>query len=86
MLGCREFWAQNVIHRDIKLANVLLHFPANPELDKMEKHEKQMFLKSVDLTTTTFKAVISDFGLSTIVLPGENSQRSVCGTPLYSSP
>ena len=45
-----------------------------------------MFLKSVDLTRTTFKAVISDFGLSTIVLPGENSQRSVCGTPLYSSP
>ena len=30
--GCKDIWAINVIHRDIKLANILLHFPDNPEL------------------------------------------------------
>lgn len=33
--GCSSFWVMNVIHRDIKLANILLHFPDNPELNNM---------------------------------------------------
>lgn len=32
-----------------------------------------------------FYAKISDFGLSTI-LEGANTQLTICGTPLYSSP
>lgn len=35
--GCRDIWALNIIHRDIKLANVLLHFPDRPDLDTMDK-------------------------------------------------
>lgn len=27
ILGCRDIWNLSIIHRDIKLANILLHFP-----------------------------------------------------------
>jgi serine/threonine protein kinase len=64
----------------------LLHFPENPEVDTMNKQEKYQFLKNFDLSSGDFKAYISDFGLSTIVYEGNNSQLSICGTPLYSSP
>jgi serine/threonine protein kinase len=64
----------------------LLHFPENPEVDTMNKQEKYQFLKNFDLASGDFKAYISDFGLSTIVYEGNNSQLSICGTPLYSSP
>ena len=66
VLGCKDIWQLNIIHRDIKLANVLLHFPENTELNTMEKSEKLEFLKHVNLTTVVFKALISDFGLSTV--------------------
>jgi serine/threonine protein kinase len=64
----------------------LLHFPENPEVDTMNKQEKYQFLKNFDLASGDFKAYISDCGLSTIVYEGNNSQLSICGTPLYSSP
>jgi serine/threonine protein kinase len=74
-----------MIHRDMKLANILLHFPDNPELNNMTRNEKRRFLANVDLTKVRFFAKISDFGLSTI-LENTSSQLSICGTPLYSSP
>lgn len=83
--GLCDIWKLNMIHRDIKLANILLHFPNNPELNSMSRNEKRKFLATVDLTRVKFFAKISDFGLSTI-LEGSSSQLSICGTPLYSSP
>ena len=71
--GCKDMWELNIIHRDIKLANVLLHFPDNPELDNMSKSEKYEFLKRFDLCNGRFEAKISDFGLSTVVYDGDNS-------------
>lgn len=35
VLGCRDIWNLSVIHRDIKLANILLHFPDHPEVNTM---------------------------------------------------
>ena len=65
--GCVTFWKMNIIHRDIKLANILLHFPNNPEVATMNKDQKDNFLKAFDFSKGVFNAVISDFGMSTIV-------------------
>jgi len=73
ILGCKDIWELDIIHRDLKLANILLHFPANPELDSMGKSEKYEFLRRFDFSTGKFQAFISDFGLSTIVYEGDNS-------------
>ena len=86
VLGCTQLWALNIIHRDIKLANVLLHFPNNPELEHFDKFQLADFLMKFDFSTGKFKALISDFGLSTVVNPEDAGQLSICGTPLYSSP
>ena len=83
--GIKDIWRLNIIHIDMKLANILLHFPDNPELGGLNKTEKRAWLQKVDLRATNFEAKISDFGLSTI-LEGPTQQLSICGTPLYSSP
>jgi serine/threonine protein kinase len=30
--GLNDVWSLNIIHRDMKLANILLHFPDNPDV------------------------------------------------------
>ena len=42
--GIKDIWKLNIIHRDMKLANILPHFPENPELDGMNRTEKRAFL------------------------------------------
>jgi serine/threonine protein kinase len=83
--GLIEIWQLHMIHRDMKLANILLHFPDHPEVSTMSRNAKRLFLANVDLTKVRFQAKISDFGLSTI-LESSTSQLSICGTPLYSAP
>ena len=51
----------------MKLANILLNFPDNPELNDMNHENKKKFLKKVDLTKVNFEVKISDFGLSTVL-------------------
>jgi serine/threonine protein kinase len=83
--GLLEIWQLHMIHRDMKLANILLHFPDHPEVASMNRNQKRQFLATVDLTKVNFHAKISDFGLSTI-LDATTNQLSICGTPLYSAP
>ena len=85
VLGIKDVQTLGIVHRDVKLANILLHFPNNQQLESMNKLQKKAFLAACDLTKIEFQAKISDFGLSTI-LDGTNTNLSICGTPLYSSP
>lgn len=39
--GIKDIWTLGIIHRDMKLANILLHFPEYPQLDSMSKAEKR---------------------------------------------
>jgi serine/threonine protein kinase len=65
--GIKDIWELNVIHRDMKLANIVLNFPDNPEMIKMNRTDKKKFLQTVDFTKVNFTAKIADFGLSTIL-------------------
>ena len=37
VLGNHDVWALGIVHRDMKLANILLHFPDKPELEGLNK-------------------------------------------------
>lgn len=65
MNGFNDMMSVLVIHRDLKLQNIMLHFPDETEnLMKMTKDEKKRFLKNVDLDSTRFEVKIADFGFS----------------------
>jgi serine/threonine protein kinase len=52
------------VHRDIKLANILIHFPEYPKLLGLGRSQKMKFLKDIDLMNTKFEIKIADFGLA----------------------
>lgn len=67
VLGIKDVWQLRIIHRDIKLANILMHFPDQPFLLSMSRAEKRAFIESLDICSANFQAKLCDFGLSTIL-------------------
>ena len=63
--GIKDLHIRNIMHRDLKLANVLIHFP-EVNLDAMSGLEKIDFLKTVDLSKSKFQIKIADFGFSKV--------------------
>ena len=49
VLGLKDLQSQRIVHRDMKLSNVLLHFPNRPEFDILTPKMKCKFLETVDL-------------------------------------
>lgn len=76
-----------VIHRDLKLQNIMMHFPDHTEqLMVMNKDERKKFLRDVDLTKVRFELKIADFGFSKKLKNKGQINKTICGTPLYMAP
>jgi serine/threonine protein kinase len=76
-----------IIHRDLKLQNIMIHFPdLNDSLLACSKEEKKRFLQKVDLTQVNFEIKIADFGFSKKLRTKSQISKTVCGTPLYMAP
>ena len=53
--GCQALYEVNVMHRDLKLDNILVHFP---DLDQIEEGQ----LRNIDLEQQRFEIKIADLG------------------------
>ncbi len=91
MSGFKEIYKQQVMHRDLKLANILLHFP-NEDFDtrqfksqtaKIDYMNDRM--KTIDLVQSQMQVKIADLGFSR-ELQFEDMTETVCGTPLIMAP
>ena len=74
--------SMSIVHRNLKLCNILLHFPDETQLDLLPVKMKLKFLQHVDLTSVAFNVKIADFGFAR-VLDDSPTELSFVGTPLY---
>ena len=79
--GLYDLFKSRAIHRDIKLANILLHFPQQ----NGKKQQTEAFLEKVDLSTTPVEVRIADLGFAK-TLEEEDMTKTQCGTPLNMAP
>lgn len=98
VVGLKDLFDFDLVHRDLKLANVLLHFPfdetltvagktyTNLDLISMDQREKVDFLKKLDLKRVKFEIKIADFGFSKFLDSKNQRSATMCGTPLYMAP
>ena len=73
----------NALHRDLKLANIFLHFPDRE--NNLESMDSQ-WLSKVDLTKENFIVKIGDLGFSKLLKDKDDVSNSYCGTPLNMAP
>lgn len=58
--GCTAMFDVQVMHRDLKLDNILIHFPDRDNFKKITDEE----LKAIDLMTEKFEVKIADLGFA----------------------
>ncbi len=81
--GMMHLQDNKVLHRDLKLANILLHFP---EMVGKEDNINDEWLSKVDLFTTSFEVKIADLGFSKIQKHYGDLSSTYCGTPINMAP
>ena len=63
--GLNDMMKVNIIHRDLKLENIMIHFPGkSQQIINMSKEVKKLFLKQIDLDKENFVVKIADLGFS----------------------
>lgn len=63
MNGLKDLYGMNVMHRDLKLENILITFP-DDEILGLNSNEMADFIKKVDLNKTRFSIKIADLGFA----------------------
>ena len=83
MLGFTDIYKEEVLHRDLKLANILVHIPG----EGAEKGVPPEKLKSLDLSQKDLNVEIkiADLGFAR-ELGHSDMTDTVCGTPLVMAP
>lgn len=72
---------KNIVHRDLKLDNILLHFPNQPQ----DEQVSEKFLKKWKPSKEDVLVVIGDLGFARKI-ESDEMVRSHLGTPLHMSP
>ena len=84
--GLNSMYERNIMHRDLNINNVMLHFPELEPTDEelqdphlLQKLEAIRLTKFKNLVDVDFNVKIIDFGLSTIISQGDVA-KTPCGT------
>lgn len=94
--GVEDLHSAHILHRDLKLPNILIHFKTPLKIGNMELTQEDLisfepeemagFLQYVDLLKVDFDVKIGDLGFSKFVSNTNNLNFTICGTPLFMSP
>ena len=81
--GCTAMFDSQVMHRDLKLDNILIHFPDRDNNKKITDEE----LKAIDLSTEKFIVKIADLGFAREIDDDAKKRRfTYVGSPLLMPP
>ena len=81
--GCTAMFDSQVMHRDLKLDNILIHFPDRDNNKKITDEE----LKAIDLSTEKFVVKIADLGFAREIDDDAKKRRfTYVGSPLLMPP
>lgn len=77
--GCAALYKMKVVHRDLKLDNILISFP------NLGDSISSAQLKAINMETEEFVVKIADLGYSRAIEDGDRLKTG-CGTPLQMAP
>ena len=81
--GCKAMYDSQIMHRDLKLDNILIHFPDRDNFTKITDTD----LKEMDLMKEKFVIKIADLGFAREIEDDDKKRRfTYVGSPLLMSP